>query len=215
MFCLQRWMSGLIAALLIAALLIATGAVHAIEREAPESFVRRVSSDVLSAARADPEIRRGNRRHIDALVESRILPHVDFGRMTRQAAGRYWREATPEQRDRLTTEFRALLVHTYAGALAQAGDSEVDVKAARTGIESDEADVRVDIRAKRGGETIRLDYKMAASPEGWQVVDIGVLGVSLVQTYRGNFTTEIERGGIDGLIAALADRNRRLAGGAR
>ena len=177
--------------------------------EPPDVLIKRVSVKVLNAVKADPEIRKGNRARIEALVASDIAPHIDFGRMTALAAGQHWRTATPDQQRRLTEEFSSLLVHTYSGALAQASDQQIEVR--QTRVDQGEAEVVAEIQSARGSEPVRLSYKMAQGPDGWRVFDIGVLGVSLVQTYRGNFATEIGRSGMDGLIAALSERNKQLA----
>jgi phospholipid transport system substrate-binding protein len=184
----------------------------ALAQETPEAFVKRLSSDVLDAAKTDKDIQGGNQQKILKLVQEKILPYVDFRRMTALAAGRHWREATPQQQERLSTEFRDLLIYTYAGAIAQIRDQQLEFKPSR----NDPADSTVVVRSQvvqPRGEPIELDYRLAKTQDGWKIYDLNVLGAWLVETYKGNFASEINKGGIDGLINTLAERNKRLAAG--
>lgn len=180
--------------------------------EAPDVLVKRISADVLDTAKADKAIQAGDRQKIIGLVESKILPFVDTEKMTALAAGRFWRQATPAQQKRLSEEFRTLLVYTYSGALSQIKkDDKVDFKPLR----ADPADTDVEVRSvvtSSGGEPIQLNYRLNKGPQGWKIFDINVLGAWLVETYKGNFSSEINKTGVDGLITKLADRNKQLAG---
>ncbi len=179
-------------------------------QEAPDALVKRISQDVIETAKADKDIQAGNQKRVMDLVESKILPHVDFQRMTALAAGRYWREATPEQQKQLQTEFRTLLVFTYSGALSQIKNETVEFKPLRADPADQEVEVRSQVNMSRG-EPVTLNYRLAKSPTGWKIFDINVLGAWLVETYKGNFAAEIGKSGIDGLIKTLAERNKKLA----
>ncbi|MBK4733798.1 MlaC/ttg2D family ABC transporter substrate-binding protein [Noviherbaspirillum pedocola] len=181
-------------------------------QESPEAFVQRISTDVLDAAKNDKSIQSGNQQQVLKLVQEKILPYVDFKRMTALAAGRYWREATPQQQDRLSSEFRDLLIYTYAGAIAQIRDQQLEFKPSRNDPSSSTVVVRSQVVQPRG-EPIELDYRLAKTGDGWKIYDLNVLGAWLVETYKGNFASEISKGGIDGLINTLAERNKRLAAG--
>ena len=185
----------------------------AFAQEAADVFVKRISQEVLDAAKTDKEIQGGNQKRILDLVEAKILPYVDFQRMTALAAGRFWREATPEQQKQLTNEFRALLVYTYSGAIAQIRDQKVEFKPLRADPSDTEVEVRSQVVQPRG-EPIQLNYRLEKLPDGWKIYDINVLGAWLIETYKGNFAAEINRTGVDGLIKALADKNKRLAAAA-
>jgi len=178
--------------------------------EAPDALVKRVSSDVIDSVKADKDIQAGNTKKIMDLVNSKILPHVDSEKMTAQAAGRYWRQATPEQQKQLTTEFRTLLVYTYAGALAQIKNETIEFKPFRADPADTEVVVKSQVNMTRG-EPITLDYRLSKGAQGWKIYDINVLGAWLVQTYTSTFSSEISKGGIDGLIKKLRDRNQQLA----
>jgi phospholipid transport system substrate-binding protein len=186
----------------------------ALAQEAPDALVKRISEEVLESAKNDKDIQGGNPKRVLELVESKILPHVDFQRMTALAAGRYWREATPEQQKQLTNEFRSLLVYTYSGAISQIRDQKLEFRPLRADPSDTEVEVRSQVLQPRGGDPIQLNYRLAKSPNGWKIYDVNVLGAWLVETYKGNFASEISKGGIDGLIKALAERNKRLAAGA-
>lgn len=174
--------------------------------EAPDALVKRISSDVLASVKADPAIQAGDVNRIVALVDSKILPSVNFTRMTSSAVGRFWRQATPEQQKQLQDEFKILLVRTYSGALGEVKDQTVTFKPMRSKPEDTEVVVRSEVRGK--GEPIQLDYRMEKSAGGWKIYDINVLGVWLVETYRTQFAQEINAKGIDGLIASLVQRNK-------
>jgi phospholipid transport system substrate-binding protein len=206
-----QFLSGLLSAFVALLLLLAAPAAFAAD-EAPDALIKRLSTDVLDTIKADKSLQSGNLPQVIALVDSKIMPNVDFQRMTASAAGPAWRKATPEQQKRLQDEFKILLVRTYAGALAQVSDQEVAMKPLRASPEDKELVVRTEIRGR--GEPIQLDYRLVKTPSqgaGWKIYDLNVLGVWLVDTYRGQFAQEINARGMDGLITTLADRNKANA----
>ncbi len=174
--------------------------------EAPDAMVKRLSTEVLATIKADPAIQAGDMNRIIALVDSKIMPNVNFSRMTASAVGRYWRQATPEQQKQLQDEFKTLLVRTYSGALGEVRDQTLSFRPTRAKPEDTEVVVRSEVRGK--GDPIQLDYRMEKTPSGWKIYDLNVLGVWLVETYRTQFAQEIGSKGIDGLIASLAQRNK-------
>jgi phospholipid transport system substrate-binding protein len=176
---------------------------------APDTLIRTVSADVLASIKADTSIKQGDLKKITALVDTKVLPHVDFERMTASAVGRYWRQATPTQQTRLQEEFKLLLVRTYSGALSQVGDQTIQLKPLRSAPEDKEVIVRSEVRGK--GDPVQLDYRMEKNPNGWKIYDVNVMGVWLVETYRSSFAQEIGTNGIDGLITKLAERNKTAA----
>ena len=189
--------------------LLMGGAQAALAQQAPDALVKQVSSEVLDAARADKSIQAGDVNKVMLLVEAKVMPHVNFQRMTSSAVGRYWRQASPEQQKRLQEEFKVLLVRTYSGALAQVKDQSVQLKPLRAGANDAEVVVKTEIRGK--GDPIQLDYRMEKSDSGWKIYDVNVLGIWLVENYRNTFAQEISAGGIDGLITKLAERNKASA----
>lgn len=179
------------------------------EDEAPDALIKRLSVDVLETIKNDKAIRAGDMAKVIALVDSRIMPNVNFQRMTASAVGPAWRQATPEQQKRLQEEFKILLVRTYAGALAQVTDQTISMKPLRAAAEDKEVLVRSEI--KGGGESIQLDYRLEKTTgqgAGWRIYNLNVLGVWLVETYKSQFSQEINAKGIDGLIDSLAARNK-------
>ena len=204
----QRFVSWFSAAALLMA---AAGVAQA--QQAPDALVKQVSSEVLDSAKADKSVQAGDVNKVMLLVEAKVMPHVNFQRMTSSAVGRYWRQATPDQQKRLQDEFKTLLVRTYAGALAQVRDQTVQLKPMRAAATDTEVIVRTEIRGK--GDPIQLDYRLEKGDSGWKIYDVNVLGVWLVENYRNTFSQEIGASGIDGLIAKLADRNAKAAGAKR
>jgi phospholipid transport system substrate-binding protein len=178
--------------------------------EAPDALVKRIATEVIDSVKADKDIQAGNRNKIIDLVNAKILPYVDSQKMTQLAAGRYWRQATPEQQKALSDEFRTLLVYTYSGALSQIRNETVEFKPFRADPADTEVEVRSQVNMSRG-EPITLNYRLTRTAQGWKIFDINVLGAWLVETYKSTFTSEISKGGIDGLIAKLKERNQQLA----
>lgn len=180
--------------------------------EAADVFVKRITTDVYETLRSDKAIQTGDMNRIIALVDTKIMPNVNFQRMTASAVGPGWRQATPEQQKRLQEEFKTLLVRTYAGALTQVNDQVVSFKPLRANPEDKEVVVRTEVKGR--GEPIQLDYRLEkiSDPSGaWKIYDLNVLGAWLVQTYKTQFAQEINAKGIDGLIATLAERNKSNA----
>ncbi len=179
------------------------------EDEAPDALIKRLSVDVLDTIKADKVLRAGDMIKLVALVDERIMPNVNFGRMTASAVGPAWRQATPEQQKRLQEEFKILLVRTYAGALSQVSTQTIAMKPLRASPEDKEVLVRSEI--KGSGDPIQLDYRLEKTPgqgAGWRIYNLNVLGVWLVETYKSQFSQEINAKGLDGLITSLSDRNK-------
>jgi phospholipid transport system substrate-binding protein len=180
--------------------------------EAPDAFIKRITTDTLDIIKADKSLRNGDVAKIIQLVDVKLMPHVNFRRMTALATGPAWRKATPDQQKRMQEEFKILLVRTYAGALSQVSDQVVVVKPLRAGQEDKNLVVNTEVRGK--GDPIQLDYRLEKTPgegAGWMIFDLNVLGVWLIENYRTQFTKEINAGGIDALIASLAARNKSNA----
>lgn len=195
---LTRWF------LLLALAFAATAPARA--ETAPDELIRQVSVDVIDSVKADKAIQSGDVARILVLVDAKVMPHVNFQRMTAAAVGRNWRNATPEQQKRLQEEFKLLLVRSYAGALTQVKDQTVQLKPMRANPGDAEVVVRTEIKGK--GEPVQLDYRLEKNGDGWKIYDVNVLGVWLVEQYRVSFSQEISAVGIDGLIAKLAERNK-------
>ncbi len=174
-----------------------------------DAFIKRLSTDLLDTVKADKTILSGDINKISVLVDQRVMPHLNFQRMTASAVGPGWRQATPEQQKRLQEEFKALLVRTYAGAVNQVSDQSIVVKPSRAASDDKELIVRTEVRGK--GDPIQLDYRVEKSPDapsGWRIYNLNVMGVWLVDNYRTQFAQEINAKGVDGLIASLAERNK-------
>jgi phospholipid transport system substrate-binding protein len=204
----RRLLSQFAGVFLTLALLAAGSVAHAVE-EAPDALIKRASSEVLNTIKVDKSIQAGDVGKIAALVDSKIMPNVNFTRMTASTVGPRWRQATPEQKKRLQDEFKTLLVRTYAGALAQLGDQVIEVKPLRSAPEDTDVVVRTEVVGK--GNAIQLDYRMEKTAAGWKIYDLNVLGLWLVQTYRTQFAQEISSNGLDGLITTLTERNKLVS----
>ena len=195
----------------VAALSLGCAFAQAQAIKGPDALIKEVSTDVLDSVRNDKSIKDGDVQKVVALVDAKVMPHVNFQRMTASAVGKYWRQATPEQQKKLQDEFKVLLVRTYSGALAQVRDQTVQLKPMRAAPEDKEVVVRTEIRGR--GDPIQLDYRLEQVAGGWKIYDVNVLGIWLVENYRNTFSQEIGANGIDGLIAKLAERNAKAAAG--
>jgi phospholipid transport system substrate-binding protein len=197
---------------LLAICVLAAAPARAQEAMAPDALAKSVTDDVVAVLRSDKDIQTGNTAKVVELVEKKVLPHFDFVRMTRLAVGANWRQASPEQQKSLVNEFRTLLVHTYASTFVAYRNQAIDYRPLR--LQPTDTDVTVKSQINQpGGKPVNVDYRMEKGDSGWKVYDVVVADLSLVQNYRGSFESEVRRGGIDGLIKALAEKNRQLTAG--
>jgi len=177
--------------------------------ETPDALIKRISQEVLETAKADKDIQSGNEGKILNLVEKKILPYVDFQKMTQMAAANNWDKATAAQQQELVKQFRSLLIYTYSGALSQVKDQTLQYKSPQYNGDNDVI-VRSQVVSSRG-DPIQLNYHLSKEPDGWKIYDINVLGAWLIETYKGSFRSEINKSGIDGLIKVLVAKNAKLA----
>lgn len=179
------------------------------EPVAADSFVRQLSGEMLDALKADKASQTGELGRIRALVDAKVMPNVNFQRMTASAVGPQWRSANPDQQKRMLEVFKSLLVNTYAGALTQVKDQTINVKPLRGNADQTELVVRTEVRGK--GDAIQLDYRLEKAGESWKIYDLNVGGFWLVDAYKGQFAKDLANGGIDALINALAEKSKSMA----
>lgn len=196
---------------LVVSLFLMAGIAQA-EIIAPDVLIKDTAQDVITIVKQDKDIQSGNQKKILALVDAKILPNFDFTRMTQLAAGKYWRQATPEQKKALVSEFRNMLVRTYTKAFTMYKDQTIEVKPLKLAATDTETIVKTQI-IKVGGQPTAVDYQMKKAADGWKVFDVVIEGVSMVTSYRGTFSSQIEQSGIDSLIKSLADMNAGAANG--
>lgn len=191
----------------ILAMILTCAPMLAMAQEAPAALVKRVTDELLAIIKADKDLQSGNTRKVVELAEQKVLPNFDFTRMTRLALGRNWAQASDAQKEALTKEFRTLLVRTYSTSLTAYRNQTIEVKPAKMNAQDKDVVVRTAV-LQQGGPSIPIDYAMEKGDSGWKVYDVVIDGASLVTTYRGSFNDQIQKGGIDGLVKTLADRNR-------
>ena len=173
---------------------------------APEALIKKIAAEVIDTAKADKAIQAGDVSRITALVDAKVMPSVNFEVMTRSAVGPQWRQASPDQRGKLQTEFKSLLVRVYSGALKEIKDQTVEITKTLPVAQSTQVVVQSEVRGK--GEPIKLDYRLDKDGDSWKIIDVNVGGIWLVTSYRSQFAQELANGGIDNLIAKLAERNK-------
>jgi phospholipid transport system substrate-binding protein len=181
-------------------------------QQAPNDLVQQVTEEVLEVIRKDREIQNGSTSKVIDLVDQKVLPHFNFLRMTALAVGKDWRRATPQQQQQLATEFKTLLVRTYANALTGYRNQKVIYKPFRMKPEETDVLVRTEVQ-QPGSKPVQLDYSLELRDGSWKVYDVTVAGISLVTNYRDQFSQEVRAGGVDGLIASIATKNRSLEAG--
>lgn len=198
--------------MVVISMLLSVCSAQAQPGDAPDALIKRLSTEVLERVKNDKAIQSGDIPRIIEVVDTQVMPHVNFQRMTASVVGRPWRAATPEQRQRLQNEFKTLLVRTYAGALTQFKDQTVSFKPMRAAAGDTEVVVRTEVKSPGSqGEPLRIDYRLEKTDSGWKIYDINVIGIWLVDQYKSNFAQEIGEKGIDGLIAKLSERNKAAA----
>jgi phospholipid transport system substrate-binding protein len=175
----------------------------------PDGLVKTLVSDVMNSIKLDKDIQAGNVNKVMALVDAKIVPYTNFQKTTQLAMGKNWSRATPEQQKQITTEFKTLLMRTYAGALTQVKDQTVTYKPFRMDPADTEVVVKTQVMNK--GDAIQIDYRLEKVGETWRLYDLNVLGAWLIEAYRGQFNNQISANGIDGLLKFLQDRNAALA----
>ena len=176
----------------------------------PDVLARTTTNEVLAILKQDKDLQNGNPGKVYQLVEAKILPNFDFNRMTQLVIGKHWLRATAQQKQALVTEFRNLLVRTYASSLTAFTNQTVDFKPLALKPEDTDVTVRSEIR-QPGGQPIPIDYNMYKSPFGWKIYDVTIDSVSLVTNYRSSFSSAIRKNGIDGLIKTLSDQSSRAS----
>lgn len=194
----------------IAATLLAVLSFSVFAQEAPDVLVHRVTEEVLEIVRKDKDIQNGNTQKAIELVDAKVLPHFNFARMTALAVGKDWRKASPQQQQQLTQEFKTLLVRTYSNALTGYKNQKMVYKPFKMNPGDSDALVRTEV-VQPGSKPVQIDYSLEKQDAGWKVYDVVVAGISLVTNYRDQFGQEVRNGGIDGLIAAIAGKNKSLA----
>lgn len=207
----SRW-SGRVALIGLAAVVLVTSAAAdtALRAEmAPDALIRSISNEVLDRIKADPALRGGDFATRQSLIDEQVAPYVDFDRMTQLSVGYGWRGATPAQREALAREFRTYVILTYSGAMSRVTDEHVTVRPVSAQLGDDGIVVRTRIDSS-SGEPTELDYRLEKTDAGWKIYDVTIMGVSMVETFRDSFVGEISRSGVEGLIRALADKNKQL-----
>jgi len=182
---------------------------HAQQPVAPDVLVKSITEEVVAILKKDKDIQAGDSKKAADLIETKIVPHFNFIRMTRIAMGRNWRLASPEQQKVLADEFKTLLVRTYSTALSNYRDQQIDYRPLRAKPEDTEVTVRSEVKQSGSSQPVAIDYEMEKTPNGWKVYDVKVGGVSLVTTYRDTFASEVREHGVDGLIKSLVAKNRQ------
>ena len=184
----------------------------AFAQESPDALIQKVTDGVLTIVRQDKDIQSGNTKKAIELVEVKVLPHFNFQRMTALAMGRDWKKATGEQQEKLSQEFKTLLVRTYSNALTGYKDQTIRYKPTKMQSGDTEVVVKTEV-VQPGGRPIQLDYSVEKQNEGWKVFDVVVAGVSLVTNYRETFNQEVRANGVDGLLQMLVNKNKQLEAG--
>ncbi|WP_027820784.1 MlaC/ttg2D family ABC transporter substrate-binding protein [Paraburkholderia bannensis] len=189
----------------------ASAAPQPVDQSDPQALIKTATQQVLDEVRTQ-SIAPDDIARIRGIVDRDILPYVDFRRTTQLSMGRHWRTATPAQQQQVMEQFQLLLIHLYAGALAQLKpDQQIEYAPMRNA--PTDTDVVVRTQAQTSSNPVEIDYRLYKTPQGWRLYDLNVLGAWLIQTYRAQFNEKIQQGGVDGLIQFLTSRNQQLEAG--
>jgi phospholipid transport system substrate-binding protein len=175
------------------------------EQLSPPQQVIQEKSDQLQSSLQKPEYKEDFRKATE-LVERIIAPHVDFDRVSILVLGKYWRTATPDQRERFKKEFRTLLIRTYTTTFTEYSDWKIRYLPTREGEEPGKTMVRTEV-LQEGAQPIAVNYRMVQTGGEWKVYDVLIEGISLLQNYRTSFTNQVAQTGMEPLIKDLARRN--------
>jgi phospholipid transport system substrate-binding protein len=183
-----------------------------LQKADPQQVVRDTANKVLAEVTANKVALDADPSGIYQLVEATVVPHFDFTTMSRAAMGRYWRRATPTQQAQVTSEFKELLVRTYAVALLNYSGQQIEYLPVR--LQDGERYVMIPTRIDpgTGAPPVPINYRMHQVDGSWLVYDVVIDGVSLVTNYRSTFASTVRQRGVEGLIRQLAERNQQLRG---
>jgi len=177
--------------------------------ESPVALLERTSTEVISILRKDRDLLVKEPARVYKLIDDYILPHLDDVTMAKLAMGKNWRNASNQQKLDFVDEFRNLLVRTYSKSLLEFKDQTIKYFPLKLAADAQKTSVKAEV-VQPGGPSIPLAYRVRLKNNAWKVYDIKVDGISLVTSYRGTFTQEIRKSGIDGLLAYLRDKNSKL-----
>jgi phospholipid transport system substrate-binding protein len=192
----------------VAAAVVSTAA---FAQSAPDAVVKSAVQGTVTAMKADPQARGGDMAKITQVVQTHFLPATDFQRTTRIAVGKPWSTATPEQQKQLYEQFTLLLTRTYAASLSQLRDQDVKFQFAPVSVAAGATDIVVQSHVISNGGDDAIDYRLTKGPSGWKIYDINMMGAWLIQVYQTQFSEQINKAGIDGLIKFLTEHNARGA----
>jgi phospholipid transport system substrate-binding protein len=191
--------------MLLLGMLLLSGPVLAIQT--PQELVKETTDKITTVLRSDQDKIKADPNHLLEIVDTIVAPHFDFTRMSSWVLGKYWRTAKADERTRFAKEFRTLLVRTYAKALNDNYDKQVDMLPARNNEDSKVVTVRTEVQ-QSAGFPIPINYKMHIKDDAWKIFDVSVDGISLVANYRTSFAKEIRKDGLPKLIDQIAERNK-------
>jgi len=206
--------------LMAAVVLLATMSAVTFAAQAPEScagasrddalvLVRDSTNKLLAAAKAYDSVLREDPARASELVDEFITPHVDLQGFSKLVLGKYWRQATPEQRDRFLTHFHALVLHSYAMALTSNTDIPITYLPMREESRENFATVRTVISVSDGNR-VSVNYRLHCRNSAWKLFDVTIAGVSVVTTVRSAFMAEVKKSGLDGLIQLMQQRREAV-----
>jgi phospholipid transport system substrate-binding protein len=176
--------------------------------ESPDVFLERISNQVLKILRDEHELLKQDPDRVYKIVDEYILPHLDDVTMAKLALGKNWNIATNEQKLQFVDEFRNLLVRTYSKSLIEYKDQEIRYFPVALEKDAQKTSVKAEV-IQPGGPAIPMSYRMRIKNNAWKVYDITIDGVSLVTSYRGTFTQEVRKSGIEGLLKYLREKSSK------
>ncbi len=180
------------------------------EPESPAILLERISQQVIKVLKDDHDLLQKEPKHVYGIIDKHILPHLDEVTMAKLALGKNWKKATKKQKQIFVVEFRNLLVRTYSKSLLEFSDQKINFFPVKLASGEKKASVKAEV-IQPGGPSIPMAYRVRLKKNAWKVYDIKIDGISLVTSYRGTFTQEVRKSGMDGLLKYMHDKNSQLA----
>jgi phospholipid transport system substrate-binding protein len=124
----------------------------------------------------------------------------DVPRISRFVLGRYWNQASDQEKQQFQKLFEDYIVHSYSARFAEYSGETVQVTGSRQESETG-AIVMSQIIRPNGGPPTKVDWRVRKEDSGFKIVDVNIEGVSMAITQRDEFSAVIQRGG--GTVASL------------
>ena len=191
----------------VAALLLLSGFANAADDTAARQIVEKLHETLLAAMKGATQM--GYKGRVELLTPV-IESSFDFDSICRIVTGRYWKDASSEQRARFIATFKQLSVATYAANFSSFSGEKFHTESSET--DHDALIVRTTL-TPADGEPITLNYLLRPSNGVWRIINVVAQGVSDLSLKRADYTAVIKTEGLDSLTNRLDKKIAELGKG--